>query len=88
MAQPILYSTPACHLCELAEGLLLEAARATVPGLVWRVVDISGDDALFERYGERIPVLCFASGAELDWPFTGEELHRALRREGLCQGPG
>ncbi len=80
--RPILYSTAACHLCELAEELLV-ASRAAAPGLAWEVVDISGDEALFERYGERIPVLRFASGEELGWPFTGDDLHRALCREGL-----
>jgi len=83
MPQLVLYSTAACHLCELAEGLL-EAARATAPGLAWKVVDISDDDTLFERYGERIPVLRFPGGEELGWPFTADELHRALRREGLA----
>ena len=81
--KPVLYSTSACHLCELAEGLL-EAARAAAPALGWEVVDISDDDALFARYGERIPVLRFPSGEELGWPFTADELHRALRREGLA----
>ncbi|MHA7815223.1 MAG: glutaredoxin family protein [Pseudohaliea sp.] len=83
MVQPVLYSTAACHLCELAEGLL-EEVRAIAPGLAWEVVDISDDDALFERYGERIPVLRFASGEELGWPFTADDLHRVLCREGLA----
>ncbi len=83
MAQPVLYSTPACHLCELAEELL-RGAWTVAPGLAWTVVDISADDSLFERYGERIPVLCFASGEELGWPFTAADLHLALRREGLA----
>ena len=82
MAPLELYSTPACHLCELAEALL-QGARRAAPGLTWTVVDISADDGLFERYGERIPVLRFASGEELGWPFTAADLHLALRREGL-----
>jgi hypothetical protein len=83
MPRPILYSTAACHLCELAEELLV-ASRAAAPGLAWEVVDISEDDALFERYGERIPVLRFPGGDELGWPFTGDDLHQALCREGLA----
>jgi len=80
--KPVLYSTDACHLCELAEELL-RGERAGTPGLAWEMVDISADEALFERYGERIPVLRFSSGNELGWPFTAAELHLALRREGL-----
>lgn len=63
-----LYGTSACHLCELAEALLAALhAQGLVPA--YEEVDISQDDALFERYGERIPVLCDVSGRELGWPF-------------------
>lgn len=34
------------------------------------VIDVTGDDALFDRYGARIPVLVnLSSLAELGWPF-------------------
>ncbi len=68
----ILYGTSACHLCELAAALL-DAA-----GLVYEEVDISEDDALFERYGVTIPVLRRADGMELNWPFDEEALARFL----------
>ena len=65
--QLILYSTSACHLCELAEALLMPWAAA---GLRIAVDDISESDALFERYGLVIPVLKRCdTGAELHWPF-------------------
>jgi hypothetical protein len=61
MRDLVLYSRPACHLCErLMEELgPLLAGRAIVT-----VVDIDGDPALRERYGLRIPVLV-GGGEEL-----------------------
>ena len=63
--RPVLYGTSACHLCELAEAMLL--AR---PGVAFDTVDISESDELFERYGLLIPVLRHPDGRELHWPFT------------------
>jgi hypothetical protein len=72
----VLYSTSACHLCELAEALLLPLVEQ---GLLVAVDDIAESDALFARYGERIPVVTRpATGAELDWPFSAEDLSRLL----------
>jgi len=65
----ILYSTPACHLCETAHALM--ASHLERLGIVLEEVDISMSDALVDRYGIRIPVIRFADGeAELGWPFT------------------
>ena len=64
----VLYGTSACHLCEVAEAMLAELhSQGLLPP--FREIDISDDDALFERYGERIPVLQDADGRELGWPF-------------------
>ena len=63
-----LYSTSACHLCELAKGLLKDSR------VEFDEVDIADSDELFERYGLRIPVLKQPDGAELGWPFGPEEL--------------
>jgi hypothetical protein len=41
--------------------------------------DISGSEALFERYGLRIPVLQHPNRSELDWPFTDSQLQQFLR---------
>jgi hypothetical protein len=68
-----LYGTSACHLCELAEELLVALGREN-PEMAFEKVDISGSDALFERYGLRIPVLRDAGGRELGWPFTAGQL--------------
>lgn len=71
-----LYSTSACHLCELAEGLLMPWVQQ---GLVVCVEDISESDELFHRYGLLIPVLRrHDTGAELRWPFDAEGLAEFL----------
>ena len=68
----ILYSTPACHLCETA--LMLMEPYVESMGLTIEEVDISPSDALVEKYGVRIPVIRFADGeAELGWPFTEDD---------------
>jgi len=64
----LLLGTSACHLCEQAQALLVQANSARA--LSWQLKDIALDDALVERYGERIPVLLREDGAELNWPFS------------------
>ena len=67
----ILYSTPACHLCETAHALM--APHLARLGLVIEEVDISTSDALVDKYGIRIPVIRFADREEeLGWPFSEE----------------
>jgi hypothetical protein len=57
-----LYGRTGCHLCDEARAVL-ERVRAEVP-FVLREIDIEGDDELFKRYLERIPVVCL-DGEEL-----------------------
>ena len=68
-----LFGTGACHLCEVAEQMLLSLCEAN-PGVAFQKVDISDSDGLFERYGVRIPVLRDQRGWELGWPFTAAQL--------------
>ncbi len=78
MTALVLYSTSACHLCELAEELLrdLQSQRA---GLQVEKIDIANDDQLIELYGVRIPVLKrLSDGAELGWPFDDLALREWL----------
>ncbi len=78
MVRLVLYSTSACHLCEQALVLL-----RSLPASAWilEVVDISESDTLFERYGLTIPVLRREdTGAELNWPFDGQDVARLLRQ--------
>lgn len=71
-----LYGTSACHLCELAEDMLVRS------GAEFRAVDIAGSDELFERYGLTIPVLQRPDGAELNWPFSEDSLASFLSSPG------
>ncbi len=64
----VLYGTSACHLCEIAEAMVERQ------GTPFEKIDISVSDALFERYGIRIPVLRRPDGRELGWPFSEAEL--------------
>jgi len=57
-----LYGRPGCHLCDIAREAL-ERVRADTP-FELREIDIEGDDELFKRYLERIPVVCL-DGEEL-----------------------
>ena len=67
----ILYSTPACHLCETAYELIKPFLSQLEMDI--EEVDISESDALIERYGVRIPVIKFEDGEkELGWPFSAE----------------
>lgn len=67
-----LYSTPGCHLCDLAWEIL--APIVTHLPVRLEEVDIAEADELIERYGIRIPVLKFVEHDEdLGWPFdTGQ----------------
>lgn len=72
------YTTSQCHLCEVAEALLVNTPMpAPIPV---DAVDIAQSRQLVERYGTRIPVLRRDdTGAELDWPFTSDQLLNFLR---------
>lgn len=63
-----LLGTRGCHLCDVAEGLLRQAAGARA--LRWCYLDIALDEALVASHGERIPVLRAEDGRELAWPFS------------------
>lgn len=71
--QLLFYTTSQCHLCELAEALLVNTPMpAPIPV---DVVDIAQSQELVERYGTRIPVLRRSdTGRELDWPFTRDQV--------------
>ena len=74
MPSLILYSTLGCHLCEQAQQLCVQVLGEAVPE-----IDIIDDDALYERYGVRIPVLQRQdNGMELGWPFDADAIMRFL----------
>ncbi len=67
-----LFGTLGCHLCEVAEALLMPLVEH---GLLVELVDIGEDEAMVERYGLRIPVLRRCdTGAELNWPFDADQV--------------
>ncbi|AIZ32320.1 glutaredoxin family protein [Pseudomonas sp. K1(2024)] len=72
-----LLGTLGCHLCEVAEAVLMPFVEH---GLLVELVDIADDPALFEQYGLVIPLLRRCdSGAELLWPFEAEQVVAFLR---------
>lgn len=71
----VLFSTEYCTLC--TEALELLFSMPELQGCSLDVVDISGNDELLRRYGERLPVVR-AGAHELDWPFGRAEILCAL----------
>ncbi|CAI8826487.1 MULTISPECIES: glutaredoxin family protein [Pseudomonas] len=72
-----LFGTLGCHLCEVAEALLMPFVEH---GLLVELVDIADHEGMFEAYGLRIPVLRRCdSGAELNWPFDAEQVVTFLK---------
>jgi hypothetical protein len=72
-----LYGTLGCHLCEVAEALLMPFVEH---GLLVEVIDIAEHEHLVDDYSLRIPILRRTdTGAELDWPFEAEQIVEFLR---------
>ena len=72
-----LFGTLGCHLCEVAEALLVPFVEH---GLLVELVDIAEREDWVEQYGLRIPVLRRNdTGAELNWPFDAEQVVTFLR---------
>lgn len=74
-----LYSTPGCHLCEMAREII--SPLLTHFSLYLEEIDIAESDELIERYGVRIPVLKSPQHLdELGWPFDSVQAAEFLRR--------
>lgn len=72
-----LFGTLGCHLCEVAEGILMPFVER---GLLVELVDIAELEQWVEAYGLRIPVLRrMDTGAELNWPFAAEQIVEFLQ---------
>lgn len=73
----LLLSTQACHLCELAQGVLQQAfsqpdvlVLSQQAELQIYLQDIIDQPIWLEQYGEKIPVLLDeSSNLTLEWPF-------------------
>ena len=71
-----LFGTLGCHLCEVAESVLLPFVEH---GLLVELLDIVEREEWVDHYALRIPVLRREdSGAELDWPFDAAALRAFL----------
>lgn len=70
-----MYSKPDCHLCDVAKAVV-ERVRRRVP-FEFRVVDISADASLLERYQFEIPVV-FVNGRKA---FKGRVNEAELERK-------
>lgn len=68
----LFYTKAGCPLCEEAEDLLDEL------GAEYEKIDIYRDDALFERYRYRVPVIRVGDTDVLELKFTLDDLKRAL----------
>ncbi|CAK9888355.1 glutaredoxin family protein [Pseudomonas wadenswilerensis] len=67
-----LFGTLGCHLCEVAEALLMPFVEH---GLLVELVDIAEHEGMIDTYGLLIPVLRRCdTGAELRWPFDAEQV--------------
>jgi hypothetical protein len=72
-----LFGTLGCHLCEVAEALLMPFVEH---GLLVELIDIADREDWVEHYALRIPVLRRCdTGAELNWPFDAEQVVAFLR---------
>lgn len=72
-----LFGTLGCHLCELAEDVVMPLVYDG--GLMVELVDIADSEQTVEAYGLRIPVLRRVdTGLELDWPFDTEQVKHFL----------
>ena len=71
------FGTLGCHLCEVAESVLLPFVEH---GLLVELVDIVEREEWVDHYALRIPVLRRTdNGAELNWPFEAEQVASFLR---------
>lgn len=73
-----LYSTSNCHLCELAESLLITLTNNF--DLQWTVIEIADDADLLKLYEVKIPVLRrLDNNHEINWPFTLNEITKFIQ---------
>lgn len=76
-AQVIFYTKSGCHLCDEARELLEEiASRGVEYDLTER--DIRSDEALFERYRYRIPVIVIDQAEVLEGRIELAEVEQAF----------
>lgn len=76
----VLYGTLGCHLCDVAEAILLRVLTESPVDVYLQ--DIADDPVLVEQYGVRIPVIYNEdNGQQLEWPFDEIQLQRWLQQQ-------
>jgi hypothetical protein len=84
----LLLSTPACHLCELAQDILQQVfnqqdilALSEKADLHIYLQDIIDQPIWLDQYAEKIPVLLDESSSlTLEWPFDTSEVAKWLEK--------
>ena len=72
----VLYSRPGCHLCDDARAVLERI------GAPFDEVDIESDDALLQRYLERIPVVALDGEELYDFEVDEQDLRARVGSAG------
>jgi glutaredoxin len=76
VARVTLLGKDGCHLCDDARAVIARVCADL--GVDWTEVDITTDEALFERYRDEIPVT-LVDGEQHDiWYVSEDRLRRAL----------
>ena len=76
LKQVNLYTTSHCHLCELAQAIVLQMQDC----ISVNIIEIADDEILLANYGLRIPVLQRQdTQTELNWPFSEMEVRAFLK---------
>jgi len=73
-----LLGKPGCHLCDDARALVVRVA--TDLGVAWEERDVTTEDALYEEYADRIPVVLVDGKEHGYWTVDEGRLRRALAR--------
>lgn len=73
-----LLGKPGCHLCDEARAVLSRVADEL--GVPWEERDVTADDALYEEYGDRIPVVLLDGREHGYWNVDEPRLRRDLAR--------
>lgn len=73
----VFYTKSGCHLCE--DALALLNRLQTEFALTIQTIDITTDDALFQKYFDKIPVLRIDERTTLAAPIDEKSLRAALR---------
>ncbi|MFC4244230.1 glutaredoxin family protein [Gryllotalpicola reticulitermitis] len=77
------YSKPGCHLCEdaraVVDDVVARVEESVAGGIAIDEVDILGDPALQQRYGEEIPVVLIDGKMHTYWRVDAARLENALK---------